>query len=118
WKADRGWPAASSPLVYQGYLYILERQPGLVNSFEAATGKPVYARERVGATAFWATPWANDGKIYCLDQDGQTHVLKAGPTFEVLGKNALNKELFWATPAAAGGALYIRGVDNLYCIAP
>jgi hypothetical protein len=37
------------------------------------------------AAAFWASPWAFDGKIYCLDEKGVTHVIKAGETFEELG---------------------------------
>jgi outer membrane protein assembly factor BamB len=67
------------------------------------------------AAAFWASPWAGDGKVFCLDDRGTTHVLQAGPKFKVLGKNALD-EMFWATPAVAGGALFLRGVDHLYCV--
>ena len=33
------------------------------------------------AGAFWASPWAYDGKVFCLDETGTTHVLKAGPTW-------------------------------------
>ncbi|MBX7103641.1 MAG: PQQ-like beta-propeller repeat protein [Gemmataceae bacterium] len=117
WSAARVWPAAASPLAYQGHVYLLERNGGMVSCFDAKTGKPAYARERIStAKAFWASPWAHDGKIFCLDEDGQTHVLKAGPKFEVLGKNELSKELYWSTPAAADGALFIRGVDHLYCV--
>jgi outer membrane protein assembly factor BamB len=117
WSVPRGGPSNASPLVYQGYVYVLAQQGGMMSCYDAATGKPAYSRERLpGAKAFWASPWAADGKVYCLDEDGQTHVLAAGPEFKVLGKNALSKELYWSTPAAAGGALFIRGVDHLYCI--
>jgi hypothetical protein len=117
WSVTRVWPAASSPLAYQGYVYLLDRNGGMVSCFDAKTGKAAYARERIpNAKAFWASPWAHDGKVFCLDEDGQTHVLKAGPAFEVLAVNKLDKELFWATPAASDGALFVRGIDNLYCV--
>lgn len=117
WSVPKVWPAAASPLLYDNHVYLLERNGGMVSCFDATTGKPAYTKERIStAKAFWASPWAAEGKIYCLDEDGQTHVLKAGPKFEVLAKNPLAKELYWATPAAADGALFIRGVDHLYCV--
>ena len=83
---------------------------------DSKTGKPAYQRERLpGARAFWACPWAADGKVFCLDDGGTTHVLQAGPTFRVLSKNKLDDQ-FWATPALAGGAVILRGVDNVYCV--
>ena len=116
WSRPKGGPSMASPLVYQGYVYILEQNGGLVSCYDARTGKPAYQRERLpGARAFWASPWAYDGKVFCLDDGGTTHVLPAGPEFKVLGKNALSDQ-FWATPAVAGGALVLRGVDNVYCI--
>ena len=82
----------------------------------ARTGKAAYTKERIpGARAFWASPWAYDGKVFCLDDGGTTHVLQAGPAFKVLGKNTLNDQC-WATPAVAGGSLIVRGVDSVYCI--
>ena len=117
WSAAKVWPAAASPLAYQGKVYLLDRQGGMVSCFDAKTGKADYARERIPqAKAFWASPWASDGKVFCLDESGQTFVLKAGAEFEVERVNALGGELFWATPAAAGGAVFVRGVDHLYCV--
>jgi hypothetical protein len=97
-------------------VYILEQNGGLVSCYDARTGKPAYQRERLpGAQPFWASPWAYDGKVFCLDDGGTTHVLRARPEFKVLGKNALSDQ-FWATPAVAGGVLVLRGFDNVYCI--
>ena len=73
-------------------------------------------RRLPGARTFWASPWAYDGKVFCLDDSGATYVLQAGPEFKVLGKNELTGERFWASAAVAGGALYLRGVENVYCI--
>lgn len=115
WSVPRSGPEKSSPLVYQGFLYILRANGGIVTCYDAKTGKQVY-RERIpNAGAFWASPWASDGKIFCLDGDGTTYVLQAGATFKVLGKNSLD-EMTWASPAVAGGAVLVRGVDHLYSI--
>jgi outer membrane protein assembly factor BamB len=115
WTQPKAGPEESSPLVYQGYVYILRKNGGLLACHDAKTGKQIY-RERIpNAKSFWASPWAGDGKIFCLDDEGTTHVLQAGPQFKALGKNPL-KEMCWATPAIVGHALLVRGVDNLYCI--
>jgi outer membrane protein assembly factor BamB len=118
WTAPRAWPAASSPLAYDGYVYIIDRNGGTISCFDAKTGKAAYTKERIpNAGAFWASPWAADGKIFCLDETGATHVLKAGAEFEMVGVNKLGRDMYWATPAAAGGALFIRSVDAIYCVA-
>jgi outer membrane protein assembly factor BamB len=116
WSQPKAGPSAASPLVYEGYVYIIERNGGMISCYDAKTGKPAYRRERLpGATTFWASPWAYDGKVFCIDDGGTTHVLQAGPKFKVLGKNKLDDQ-FWATPAIAGGALILRGVESVYSV--
>lgn len=115
WSQPKAGPSMASPLVYRGHVYVLERG-GMLSCYDAKTGKPAYEKERLpAARSFWASPVAGDGKVYCLDEDGQMFVLQAGPEFKVLGKNKLD-DMFWSTPAAAGGAIFLRGVDHLYCI--
>lgn len=117
WMTKKAGPGMSSPLVYDGYIYLLQQNGGMVTCLEAKAGKIVYDKERIPqARAFWASPWAHDGKIFCLDDGGTTHVLKAGPEFKVLSKNALGGDQFWATPALAGGNVILRGVESIYCI--
>ena len=115
WSQPRGGPEDASPLVYQGHVYVL-RKNGIMTCYDAGTGKQVYRERIANAKSFWASPFAGNGKVFCLDDGGTTHVLQAGPEFKVLGKNALN-EMFWASPAVAGGAVFLRSVDHVYCIA-
>jgi outer membrane protein assembly factor BamB len=115
WSLSRGGPEMASPLAYRGQLYILARNGGIVTCLDAKSGKELYKERIPNARAFWASPWASDGKLFCLDDGGTTHVLEAGSSFKVLGKNSLD-EMFWATPAIAGGAVFLRSVDHLYCI--
>src|SRR5262249_19766669 len=73
-------------------------------------------RQRLqGARGFTSSPWAQGGKVYCLDQSGTTFVVQAGKEFKLLGRNKLD-ELFWSSPAAARGAPFLRGGDHLYCV--
>ena len=106
----------SSPLLYDGCLYMLDQQRGQVRCYDARTGKENYTERLEGAKGFSSSPWASDGKVFCLDETGLTVVLKAGPEFEVLTTNKLD-ETFWSSVAVVGENLLLRGVDNLYCIA-
>jgi hypothetical protein len=116
WSEAKSGLGMASPLVYKGHVYVLERNGGLISCFDAKTGKAAYTKERItGARAFWASPVAIDDKVYCLDDDGNTFVVQAGPEFKQVGKNSI-KEMFWSSPAIADGAIFLRGVDNLYCI--
>jgi len=105
----------ASPLLYEGCLYLLEQQRGQVRCYDARTGKENYMERIEGAKGFTSSPWASDGKVFCLDETGLTVVLKAGPKLEILTTNKLD-EMFWSSVAVAGENLLLRGVDNLYCI--
>ena len=81
-----------SALVYGDYHYtLLDR--GILMCHDARTGEEVYSRQRVsqGGTLFTASPWAYNGKIFAMSEDGDTYVVKAGPEFELLGTNSLNE---------------------------
>jgi outer membrane protein assembly factor BamB len=106
----------SSPLLYEGCLYMLDQQRGQVRCYDAKTGQENYMERLEGARGFSSSPWASDGKVFCLDETGLTFVLKAGPEFEVLVTNKLD-ETFWSSVAVVGEKMLLRGVDHLYCIA-
>jgi outer membrane protein assembly factor BamB len=106
----------TSPLVYGDYYYTLFDR-GLFACHDAKTGKEIYGRQRITADAagFTASPWAYNGKIFALSEDGDTYVLQAGPEFKVLRKNSLD-EMALATPAIAKSSLLIRTASKLYRI--
>jgi outer membrane protein assembly factor BamB len=116
WCQRLAGPYHPSPLVYGDHLYVLYDR-GFLACYDAKTGKQVYDKERFGAGAdkFTASPWAADGKIYCLSEDGDTYVVQAGPQFKILGKNSLD-EMCLATPAPVRGSLLIRTLTKLYRI--
>jgi outer membrane protein assembly factor BamB len=116
WYHRQAGPYNPSPLVYGDYYYtLLDR--GFLTCHDARTGKEVYGKQRIdaAATAFSASPWAYDGKIFALSEDGDTFVLQAGTEFKVLGKNTLD-EMCMATPAIYRSSVILRGASNLYRI--
>ena len=85
WWQPQGAPYNPSPLIYGEHYYTLYDR-GYFTCRDARTGDEVYGRQRiqVGA-AFTASPWAYDDKIFALSEDGDTYVIRAGPTFESAG---------------------------------
>jgi outer membrane protein assembly factor BamB len=116
WYQKNAGPYNPSPLLYGDYFYVLY-DFGMFGCYEAKTGKMIYDRVRMGpgAKAFTASPWAYQGKIFCLSEDGDTFVIKAGTKYTLLGKNSLD-EMCLATPAIARGSLIIRTQSKVYRI--
>jgi len=116
WSTPINSYRVASPLLYAGCLYSLDQQSEIIRCYDAKTGKQHYRQRLPGARGFTASPWASDGKVFCLDQDGVTVVLQAGPELKVVATSKLD-EMFWSSPAVVGERLLLRGVDHLYCIA-
>ena len=117
WALKTGAPYNPTPIVHGDTYYTLFDR-GFFTAHDVRTGKEVYPRQRIStdAAGFTASPWAYNGKIFAISEDGDTYVMQAGPEFKVLGKNALG-EMTLASPAVAHGSLLIRTAGNLYRIA-
>jgi len=116
WSLSGSGMEMASPLLYEGLIYLVERRRGMIFCYKADSGEPVYQSTRVpDAGPFWASPWAVNGRIYCMDERGTTHVIRAGEEFEVLARNKLDDK-FWASQAIANKSYYFRGVEYLYCV--
>ena len=113
WSFDQG-PDIPTPATDGKYLYVVGDK-GIVSCLELATGKVVYGPQRIANGTYSASPVLADGKLYVVNEDGLTTVLKAGPAFEVLSENALSDTTL-ATPAVAGGQIFIRTAKKLYCL--
>jgi outer membrane protein assembly factor BamB len=96
------------------YIYVL-KDNGSLNCLEAATGKPIYESQRIELGTYSSSPLLADGKIYCINEEGTTTVVKAGPAFEILGVSKLDSSTL-ASPVAVGNQLFIRTAEHLYCI--
>ncbi|OFW26040.1 MAG: hypothetical protein A3H97_11460 [Acidobacteria bacterium RIFCSPLOWO2_02_FULL_65_29] len=112
WHVPTGAPYISSLVYYDGLLY-MAGDVGVITCVDAKTGERVW-RERLGGV-YTASPVAADGKIYLLGEGGETLVLKAGRTPEVLARNALDGRAL-ASPAISSGRLFIRTDDHIIAI--
>jgi outer membrane protein assembly factor BamB len=112
WSHKLAGPYHPSPVVYDQYIYVLYDR-GMLACFEAATGKEMYKKRiDAGSDKFVASPVAADGKIFCTSEDGDTFVIKAGPTFQVLAKNSLD-DMCLATPALVRNSILLRTMTKL-----
>ncbi|MDB4414387.1 PQQ-binding-like beta-propeller repeat protein, partial [bacterium] len=86
WKAA---PYNPSTLFYRDQIYVLLDR-GYLSAFDPKSGSLIYGKKRLpGSTGFTASPWAYQGKIFCLNEDGGTNVCRAGTSFELLHTNQL-----------------------------
>ncbi len=117
WSAPQIAPYNPSTLVHDGRLFVLYDR-GTVGCYNAATGAPYYEKQKLeGSAGFTVSPWAVGDKIFCLDEDGNCFVLRAGETFELLHTNKLAEDdMCMATPALAGDRLLLRTAARLYSI--
>lgn len=117
WSNEKGAPYNPTTLALDGRLYVLY-DSGMLSCFDAKTGAPFYEREKLPqGRAFTASPWACGGKIFCLNEDGVTFVVKAGEQFELLHTNTLaGDDMGMATPAIVGDRMLLRTAPRIYCI--
>ena len=116
WEYAQDTPYVPSPLLYDGILYFLKSNNGILSAFDAKTGKPHYSLQRLEPlTNIYSSPVGAGGKVYVTDRRGYTIVLEAGPTFKVVATNKLD-DGFDSSAAMADGEIYLRG-KSLYCLA-
>ncbi|MGE3344609.1 MAG: PQQ-binding-like beta-propeller repeat protein, partial [Vicinamibacterales bacterium] len=65
WSYDRDTPYVPSPLLYNGLLYMLKSNNGILTVLDAHTGTPHYALQRLEATPnVFSSPVGADGRVY------------------------------------------------------
>src|ERR671912_734961 len=107
WSQPRGGTYLPTPVAYEGAVYALT-ETGILSRFDAKTGEMTY-RTRIdpAASAFTTSPWAYNGRLFCLSEEGQTFVIAAGEKFRLQHVNALD-EMAQASPALAGRTPFFR----------
>ncbi len=116
WTLDRDTPYVPSPLLYDGLIYMLKSNDGILTVVDAASGDVVYGPQRLGDPAnVYASPVGWGDNVLFLGRDGAAAIIKAGRNFEVLSTNEL-EDRFDASPVIVGDRLLLRGRSNLYSI--
>lgn len=114
WKVNKV-PDGSigSPVAVGDYIFRMQ-SPEVLNCWQIADGKPVFAERLSGASPVPSPVATADGRIY-IASGGKSYVVKAGAKLDVLGVNDLGDPSH-ASPAIANGRLYIKGGRYLFCI--
>lgn len=116
WETDRDTPYVPSPLLYQGVLYLVKSNAGVLSAIDAASGRTLYGPQRLeGVSEIYASPVGAAGRVYVLGRDGNALVLAGGPQYEILAKSSL-EDGFDASPVVVGDEMYLRGYRHLYRI--
>jgi outer membrane protein assembly factor BamB len=117
WCNQTAAPYNPTTLVYDGRLYVLYDR-GAMSAFDSLTGKPLYEQKTLPeGQHFTSSPWACNGKVFCLNEEGVTYVVRAGDEFEILRTNKLpDDEMYMASPAMVGDRVLIRSSARIYCI--
>jgi len=104
-----------TPVLYKSALYVLNDK-GIFARHDAATGARTYqSRVSPVAATFTASPWAYNGHIFAMSEEGDTYVIEAGDQYKLERVNVLD-DFSMATPAIVGDRLLIRTQHRLYSI--
>ncbi|HTT61317.1 MAG TPA: PQQ-binding-like beta-propeller repeat protein [Bryobacteraceae bacterium] len=115
WEFMNG-PDVPTPVTDGQYFYSVNDR-GIVWCLNARTGEEIWGGKRVRPATYSASPVLADGRLYIINEEGLTTVIKAGPQFEVLAENDLN-DYTLSSPAISDGHILIRTAKFLYSIGP
>jgi outer membrane protein assembly factor BamB len=111
-KNSREGAYVPSPIAFDRWFFAVS-DDGILNCFEAKGGEWKW-KQQLGKHRS-ASPVLAGGHLYFTADSGDTYVLKAGESFELVNVNPLGEEVY-SSPAVAGGQVFLRGDRHLFCI--
>lgn len=110
WVVERGIPAKPSPILHQGFIYLIDDN-GVASCLRAADGELVW-KERIGGQ-YSASPVLAGGRLYFWSQEGKVTVIRPGPEFQRLAENQIDGQIM-ASPAIVGKSIVLRTDRAVY----
>lgn len=110
WSLKRGVSLTPSPLLVGEELYLVSDN-GIATCVDAKTGVQHW-QMRLGGNHS-ASPVYADGRIYFLNEEGESVVIAPGKEFKVLAQNQLDGQTL-ASMAVSSSSLFIRSQTHLY----
>ena len=102
-----------SGVIHKGHIYTNDMQ-GIVQCLDLATADVVWEK-RLGGDTWSSLILTADERLYMLNQEGTTFVLRASPKYELLATNKLD-EMTNSTTVISDGQIIIRTHEHLWCI--
>ena len=116
WTHRRESPDVPTPLAYKGRFYVLVCSKRTLLCIEPKTGE-ILGQCKVGDRGiFQASPTGADGKIYCINLQGEAVVLSADDTPRVLHRASFGGSGCRGSIAVSDGQLFIKTDTELFCI--
>jgi outer membrane protein assembly factor BamB len=116
WKHETLTPDASTPLLYDGRLYVLHDNRRLLVCLDPATGTVRWQGDLGGGGVIRASLTGAAGRIFALLEPGEVVVAKAGDAFQVLQRLQMGSHPARSTMSVADEALFVRTADRLFCV--
>lgn len=113
WRSREATATFSSPLVYGGQVYLVNRA-GVAFCLDEKNGKTRWTH-RLGGSC-WASPLGACGRVYFFEKSGATTVAAAGPEFKLLAENTLSVEDRVYGVAAVEDKIVVRSGTQLCCL--
>ena len=113
WRTEKKNPQrVGSGIIHDGLLYLADAT-GIIQCLDVQSGEVIF-RERLGGN-LWGSILLADGKLHVSNLEGDTFVIKAGRTFQLISKNSIG-EATYAAMSVSQGELFLRTYEHLYCI--
>jgi outer membrane protein assembly factor BamB len=113
WKTTDFTSDVCVPLLYKGELFVLDGDAKVLSCVDPKTGQKKWSGSLGGNAVFRASPTGADGKIYCMNENGDVWVL-AADQFKVLSKTSFHVKQARAAIAVTDGQVLLRTGDTLY----
>jgi outer membrane protein assembly factor BamB len=118
WHQPKSRLRLGSGVVHRGHIYVNDMK-SIAECIDLATGKTVW-EERLKASGDNNETWASmiltaDERLYMLNQSGDTFVLAAKPSFELLATNSLG-ETTNSSIVISDREIFIRTHEHLWCV--
>lgn len=112
WERDDFGVFVSSPIEYEGRVYLLRHKGELV-CLDPKTGEPFWTAQLPrSAVPYYASPMIAGGVLYAPREDGVVFTARIGDQFELLGESDMGEQIL-ATPVPVDGKLLIRTSEEL-----
>jgi outer membrane protein assembly factor BamB len=114
WQVDKVPGDYSSPVISGDYIYRVVAE-GVIECRSLASGEKLFSGRLEGVSKL-ASPIATpDGRVY-FASTGNSYVIKAGPTLEILASSKLPGGGNGSSAAISAGRIFVRDFDFLYCL--
>ncbi len=117
WRHEALIPDASTPLFYQGRLYVVQDNRRILVCLDPSTGAVLWQGDLGGGGVVRASLTGADGRLFALLESGEAVVVRAGgDAFQILHRVKMGRGPARSTISVGDDALFIRTADRLFCV--